>query len=125
MAQIGAEGIQGFQVGDAGFHPRVDDLRVEIRAGGKDDDRKADTVLPELQAFDRIGDGEVVGARPLHHCGEFHGSVAVCVRLDENEQFRRRFQQGTEVPVIPVTAVQVQFQPGKIILTHHVCQSKY
>ena len=117
--QIGAESVEGFQVGDAGLHPGLDDLRIEVRAGGEDDDREADTVLAELQALDRIGDGKVVGARPLHHRGELHGAVAVRIRLDENQQFRRRVQQGSEITVVAYATAQVQLQPGEIILTHH------
>ena len=117
--QIRAEGVEGFQVGDAGLHAGLDDLRIEVGAGGEDDDREADTVLAQFQALDRIGDGEIVGARPLHHRGELHGAVAVCVRLDENQQFRRRVQPGTEIAVVAYATPQVQLQPGKVILAHH------
>ena len=118
--QVRAEGIEGFQVGNAGLHPGLDNLRIEVRAGREDDDGETDTVLAQFQAFDGVGDGQVVGSGPLHHRTELHGAVAVRIGLDENKQFRRRFQQGTEIPVISDAAFQVQFQPGKIILSHHV-----
>ena len=117
--EMAAEGVQRLQVRNAGLHACSDDFGVEVRARRQDDDRQADTVLPQLQPLHGIGDGQVIGPGALHHRGKLHGAVSVCIGLDENQQFRRGGQQGTEIPVIALTALQVQLQPGKIILSHH------
>ncbi len=118
-AKVAAEGFQGLQVRNAGLHARGDDLGIEIRPGREDDDGQADTVLAQFQPLHGVGDSEIIRSGTLHHGREFHGSMPVRIGLDEHQEFRRRVQQGTEIPVIALAALQVQLQPGKVILSHH------
>ena len=111
---------EGEDVRDAGLQAVVDDFRVEVRAGGQDQHREGDTGLPEFHPFHGIGDGEVVRARPLHHGSELHGPVAVCVGLDQDQQFRLRFQPGAEIPVVLLTAPEIELQAREIVLSVHI-----
>ena len=115
-AQDFVQGAQGEQVRDAGLEVIVDDLIKEIRPGSEHQDRKADTGLAEFDALHGQGDGQVVGARVLHHPRELDGTVPVGVGLDEHEQAGFPVQFRAEIPVIVQTRREAEFQPRKIVL---------
>ena len=109
--QLRAEDLKRVDVGDARFEPVVDDLGKEIRTCGKDQDRQRDAACAQFHPFHRQGHSKVVGAFSLHHGGEFDGTVAVCIGLDQNKKFGGVLQLRTEIAVVLPASLQVELQP--------------
>ena len=110
LFEEGAEGFEREEVRDAGFQPAFDDFREKVRTGGQHQNRQGNTVTPQFHSLDGQGDGKVVGAFLLHHCGELGGPVSVGIGLDQDQQLRFPLQQRAEITVIGTAGAEPQFQ---------------
>ena len=88
------------QVGNAGFHARLNNFREEVGSGGEDEDGERNAITAQLQALHRVGNGQVIGSGPLHHGRKLHGTMAIGICLDQHQQFGFGIQKGTEIPVV-------------------------
>ena len=117
-----AKSLKSVKVGDAGLQAVVDDLIEKIRPGGKHENGKADTGLAEFDALKGQRNRQVIGAAALHHRGELHRPVPVCIGLHQDEKLGGRLQAGAEVSVVLLAGRKVELQPREIIFRmRHSC----
>ena len=105
------QGFESKQVRNTGLEAIVDNLIEEIRTGGKDKDRKADTGLAELYSLDRKGDSKIIRSGILHHEGEFDSAMTVCVGFNQHKHLGRTQKLRPEVSIVIKAIREVQLQP--------------